>query len=291
MDPADAPVSRHLTALIPVAGRGTRMRPVTPAVPKALFPLVDAGQRVRTVLGLILAEAASAGACRAGVIVSPNQKAMIRTYLETARAESDPAPAPEVELIVQPEPRGFGDAVLRGAPLVGNEPFLLLLGDHVRLPEAGRPSCAAQVTAAFARHECAAMVGMQTVGPEELAHVGVAAGAPLGDRLYRCRDFAEKPDPAAARDKLVTPGLGEDRFLAHAGVYAFGPEMMGILAGMLEGRSPTQTGELELADAQAKLLRRHPEDYLLCHVAGQVLDVGTPAGYARAVSVLLNGRG
>ncbi|MHC4344376.1 MAG: sugar phosphate nucleotidyltransferase [Planctomycetota bacterium] len=58
-------------ALIPVAGKGTRLRPLTSVVPKALFPLVDRGGRIKTVLHVICEQAIEAGANKIGVVVSP----------------------------------------------------------------------------------------------------------------------------------------------------------------------------------------------------------------------------
>jgi len=73
-------------ALIPVAGLGTRLRPVTAVLPKAMFPLVDPRGRLRTVVHLILAEAAASGIRQAAVIVSPGQQEVIERYLDAARA-------------------------------------------------------------------------------------------------------------------------------------------------------------------------------------------------------------
>ena len=106
---------------------------------------------------------------------------------------------------------------------------------------------------------------------ERLAHEGV----------YRCTAFVEKPALAVAPRDLVTPGLPADRFLAHAGLYAFTSEIFRHLSGV----SPAD-GERELAAAQSSLLADHPNDYLLALVAGRVQDVGNPAGYEAACQAL-----
>lgn len=278
----------HVTAVVPVAGLGTRMGPISRAVPKALLPLVDGAGRLRPVLHWILAEAV-AGGCRRGVVVlSPDQRPLVRAWLDAALAQDRQGLPAEIELIEQAEPNGFGHAVLQARPAVGEGPMLLLLGDHVRLPESGQPPCTRQVIDAFGRCGGVAMVGMQTVGADELSKVGVARGEPVeGDpRVYRATALAEKPDPARARDELATPGLPAGTFLAHSGVYLFGPELMDCLAGLTPNAA---TGELELADAQLALLSEHPDEYYLYRQAGETYDTGSPLAYARAQQAFYTG--
>jgi len=268
-------------AVIPVAGRGTRLRPVTAVVPKAMFPLADGRGRIRAVGHLILAEAARAGVESAALVVSPEHLEMIRRYFDAL----DRQDLPRIEYVVQPEPGGFGQAVLCAANFVAGEPFLLLLGDHVHAEEPTCPPCAAQVAGAFAERRSAAMVGMQPVGPEELPRVGIARGEPVAGPVYRCVDFVEKPDLATARRRLVTPGLEPDRFLAHAGIYAFAPDILDCLAELSAADRPTGR-EIQLADAQSLLLRRRSEDYYLLRLAGRAYDTGDVEGYLRAMAAM-----
>lgn len=277
-------------ALVPIAGLGTRMGPLARAVPKAMFPLVDAAGRVRPVIHHILNEARAAGAEQIGLIVSPVHLDLLRKYMTAARKEPDGEVLGSVEFINQPSPMGFGEAVARGSDFVGDEPFLLLLGDHVYRAEEGRPSCARQAATAFEAFPSAcAMIGMQPVGPDELAKVGTAGGEPVasaGDgRVYRCRNFIEKPALDVARRDLLTPGLAEDRFLAHSGIYLFTPEIFDCLRRLAVQDRPMGT-EIQLADAQKMLLDRQPEDYLLYRIAGRAYDTGVPGGYLAAQDAL-----
>ena len=136
-------------AMIPIAGLGTRMGPLARAVPKAMFPLVDAAGRVRPVIHYILSEAYAAGARQIALIVSPGHLDLLRQYFVAARKEPDGEVVASVEFLTQPSPMGFGEAVARGADFVGDEPFMLLLGDHVYKADPGQPSCGQQVAAAF----------------------------------------------------------------------------------------------------------------------------------------------
>jgi len=272
-------------AVIPIAGLGTRLGPIGAAVPKALLPLVGADGRVRPVAHWICAELASAGVESMALVHSPSQGEAVRRYFDAARAAGAGDLPPNIEWIAQDAPRGFGDAVLRARNFAAGEPVLVVLGDHIRLPALPGKACAAQVVEAFARHGGAAMVGMQVVDESELSLVGAAAGEPVAPRVYRCTCLIEKPDVETARRRLVTPGLSEGTYLAHAGLYAFTSEIFDCLESLAaEGRGTG--GELQLSDAQSMLLERRPRDYYLLHVAGRVLDVGTAGGYASAVAEL-----
>jgi len=311
-------------AVIPVAGLGTRMLPMSAVVPKCLLPLADAAGRCRAAVHWLCAAARDAGVAEAAVVVSPTQHELLACYFQAACGESgyaaaDP-PLPTLHFVVQDRPAGFGDAVLRAEPFVGRYPFLLLLGDHIHISPPGAPSCIAQVSNAFAQHKPAAMIGMQAVGEAELCRVGVARGVPVprgagvsparpagilpasgedgltsssglengthnaGDTsaspptIFRATEFIEKPTPDQARERLVTPGLPDGQFLAHAGIYAFTSEIFSPLAHV----RPDRTGEIPFAAAQQLFLERHPKDYLLCQILGQAHDLGHPAGYAAA---------
>jgi UTP--glucose-1-phosphate uridylyltransferase len=268
-------------ALIPVAGLGARLRPFTLAVPKALLPLPDATGRIRPVIDFIIAEASSAGVTRVGLIVSPGQQEMIERYFSGLTCSPGSVLPERIEYILQPKPAGFGDAVARGRHFVGDEPFMLLLGDHVYLPGRGAPPCAAQVASALAEYGGAAMVGVQPVDEAALSRVGVVQGAPLGGRTYRCTGFIEKPTVRRARMRLVTPRLPKGTFLAHCGTYVFSPEIFHCLEE-LDRTGRRTRGELQLADAQSMLLARHAEDYFLHRIAGRAYDTGTAQGYVEA---------
>jgi UTP--glucose-1-phosphate uridylyltransferase len=261
-------------AVIPIAGLGTRMLPISAAVPKALLPLVDADGAGRSVLHVILAEAAAAGVEQACVVVSPGQQGPVAAYFDAVQAS-----VPELTFVEQTTAGGFGEAVSLARGFVGPDPFMVLLGDHVRLPAAGTKPCAAQVAEAAEGFRGAAAVGVQLVGAAEVHLVGVCAGEPVvADHVYRCRQIVEKPDAATAETELTTPGLPDGKYLAHAGVYLFRPEIFACLAELTA--QPGRSGEHGLTEAQQLLLARHPDDYYLMRIAGDVFDVGHPAGYA-----------
>jgi UTP--glucose-1-phosphate uridylyltransferase len=267
-------------ALIPIAGKGTRLRPVTYAIPKALLPIVRGRREIRTVLEWILLELAEAQIHRAGIICSPDQARPVQDYLDKVDCGI------RLDWIIQPEPAGFGDAVLRGARALPPEPFALMLGDHLHLSE-GPACCTRQVCEAFESVRADAVVGMQPVGLEELAKVGVAAGQALPgkDGLYRCVDFVEKPSAATARERLRTPGLAEGTFLAHCGIYAFSQAIVEALEKQ-EPEARKAGTELQLAAAQLRLLETRGQRYFLRRIEGVSLDIGTPEGFSRTQALL-----
>ena len=268
-------------AVIPVAGRGTRLMPVTSVVPKALFPLVDNHNRIRSALHIICEQVLSAGVEQIGVVVSPWQIKMLQQYFEAVQENYEGGASVYLKYITQPEPAGFGDAVSRASDFVGDEPFMLLLGDHICIENKTKPPCTVQVAKAFDSVLAAAMIGMQQVSINELEKVGVATGVQLRRNIYRCTDFVEKPDLSTAQKRLATEGLPKDRFLAHCGIYIFTPEIFDCLSQV--GAEAQKTGrEIELADAQSLLLKKHPDRYFLYKIAGKAYDIGTPAGYAVA---------
>ena len=268
-------------ALVPIAGRGTRMGPLARVFPKALWPLIDQDGRPRPVLHFIIREALSAGIEHIGLIVSDDHMEFVQRYLRACAAITNTSSRRRIECIVQEEPKGFGHAVACGSEFVDGDPFMLLLGDHLHVTHDMRPTCAQQVASAFAAEKAVAMVGVYTVGPDKLSSVGVAAGEHVGKSIYRCTEFVEKPSVDMARRHLVTEGLQPDEFLAHCGIYIFTCDIFECLRCLMRSKR-SRNEEVELAAAQAMLLEQQAHDYYLVRVSGRVYDTGCPAGYLRA---------
>jgi len=270
---------RITKAVIPIAGLGTRLRPITSAVPKALLPVPGPNGQPIAVLHHILLEAAAGGIESAAVVISPAHERMIADYLECAHESGR---IPRVELIHQASPAGFGDAVSLARAFVGNDAFAVFLGDHVYAPT-GRASAFAALGDAYIAHKPEALVGVQQINADALGLVGVCGAQAYGPELYRCTRVVEKPDLDTARE-LDTPFPG-DRWFAHCGMYVFSP----LIFDMLEKARPA-SGELMLSDAQILLLRHAPDAYLLSEITKRAYDAGTGAGYLRAFEALQTSR-
>ena len=158
---------------------------------------------------------------------------------------------------------------------VGEEPFLVLLGDHVFLSEK-EESCTAQLVRAF--EQVGHTVTALSPTPESLLPLlGTMSCEPtdVAD-IYSVRMIVEKPDVRVARRHLRTPGLPEGTYLSHFGMHAFTPSIFECLQEMVD-RDVRERGEIQLTAAQEMLRLREP--YYATVVHGRRYDMGVPLGY------------
>jgi UTP--glucose-1-phosphate uridylyltransferase len=259
------------TAVIPAAGLGTRFLPTTRSVPKVLLPVVDT-----PVIHLAVAEAAAAGIGRVVVVVSPGQEAVAGYFREMPGLEealrrrgreelldlmAETAGLAEVESVVQEEALGLGNAVLMSRPLVGDEPFAVILPDDVIW---GRPPTIG-VMAEMVEDKGGSVIAVREASRERLSSLGVVDAVPAGDRLYEVRGVVEKPRPEEAPSNLAIVGR-----------YVLAPEVFDLL----ESTPPGAGGEVQLTDAIAALL---PSQRVYAYrFPGVHVDVGTPSGLLKA---------
>jgi UTP--glucose-1-phosphate uridylyltransferase len=231
-----------------------------------LQTLVDRTGVPRTALAIIVEEALAAGIEKIGVVVQPGDQA--------AFAAAAGGHASRLEFVEQREPRGFGHAVWCGREFVGNEPFLLLVGDHVYVSsiEAG---CARQLVAVASREECS-VSAVQATHESKLPYFGAVGGRRVAGQvgLYEVAEVLEKPTPTEAEQRLIVPGLRAGRYLCFFGMHVLTPGVVGLLdaglAAIPEGKG------FHLSTALAELVRR--ERYLAFEVAGSRYDIGGKYG-------------
>ena len=257
-------------AVIPAAGLGTRFLPATKAVPKELLPIVDT-----PTIQYIVEEAVAAGVTDV-VIVSARGKDSIVDHFDVAKeleaqltrtgktALRDQMRAiarlANVITVRQQEPLGLGHAVLCARPAVGDEPFVVMLGDDI---------IDAPVPGARQLADCYARTGLGTVAlmevPEaETSMYGIASGTPMDERTLRIRELVEKP-------KANPPSR-----LAVIGRYVLPPRIFEIL----EQVKPGVGGEIQLTDALAVLARE--EGLVGYRFEGERHDAGDRLGYLKA---------
>lgn len=247
-------------AVIPAAGRGTRMRPATRVVPKALITVVD-----RPAIQYAVEEAARAGATEAVVVVDLDAGHLIAQHFKL----DGPLPGLEdirVRPVVQEEPLGLGHAVYEAAEMVGDRPFFCLLSDNIVRPghdvlgEMAKGSMGGDVS----------VMCLRRLSDEFLSKYGVVV--PTSDIAGRFLDIGgavEKPGVDNAPSNL---GL--------VGRYVFTPEIFSIL----EKTAPGVGGEIQLTDAIHELgVRGRLRGFVAEH---DLLDVGTPQGLLHASGVL-----
>lgn len=270
-------MGRVSKAVIPVAGYGTRFLPFTKATPKEMLPVVD-----KPVIQYLVEEVAAAGIEEVVLITGSNKRAIEDHFdsyfeLESKLQEAGKTKALETIrkitklakfiFIRQSEPLGLGHAVLQAKPVVGNDPFIVLYGDDVIDPEGGK-GVTSQLLEVFAKHPTT-ILGVTEVAKQEVARYGVIDGEQLpefGRRLYRVKDFVEKPDPHEAPSNLAISGR-----------IILTPEIFPIL----EAQRPGVGGEIQLTDAVRRLIKKIGGFAL--HYTGTWYDCGSKASYIKAV--------
>jgi UTP--glucose-1-phosphate uridylyltransferase len=247
-------------AVIPAAGRGTRMRPATRVVPKALITVVD-----RPAIQYAVEEAARAGAKEAIVVVDLDAGYLIAQHFKLG----GPLAGLEnirVRPVVQEEPLGLGHAVYEAKEMVGERPFFCLLSDNIVRP--GKDVLSDM--AAGSNNGKVSVMCLRRLSDEFLSKYGVVVPASEIEEDYL--------DLAGAVEK---PGVDEaPSRLGLVGRYLFTPEVFSIL----EKTTPGVGGEIQLTDAINELGSR---GRLRGYVAdSDLLDTGTPQGLLEASKIL-----
>ncbi len=285
-----SPQSKVKKAVIPAAGFGTRMFPATKVVKKELLPIIDRDGRAKPIILKIVEEAISAGIEEVGLVVQKDDLEIFQEFFQAPpKAELLAKLSPEnreysqylqdlgqrMTFLVQEHQEGFGHAVFCAKTWVNNEPFLLLLGDHIYHTQE-ELSCAQQLLAAFDQQDCS-VVGL-TVMPEEIIH---KAGCVMGvwkepNSLLEVTKLYEKPDLEYAKANLHVPGMPESDFLAVFGIYVLKPEIFEHLEAEI-ANNLRYKGEFQLTTCLDRL--REKEGIVGYLVKGQYFDVGMPQFY------------
>jgi UTP--glucose-1-phosphate uridylyltransferase len=258
-------------AVFPVAGLGSRFLPATKASPKEMLPIVD-----KPLIQYAVEEAAAAGITDMIFVTGRNKRAIEDHFdrvpeLEGALAKGKPELIALVQGVLpagcrcvyirQAEPLGLGHAVLCAQPVVGNEPFAVLLADDLI---DGLPPATVQLAERFAVEGCS-LLGLEAVAREEIGRYGIVSPADATAELTAIRGIVEKP---AAADAPST--------LAVVGRYVLTPRIFELLARATPGRG----GEIQLTDALAALLQH--ERILGLRLRGRRYDCGSKLGYLKA---------
>ncbi|MFW6060613.1 MAG: UTP--glucose-1-phosphate uridylyltransferase [Phycisphaeraceae bacterium] len=282
-------------AVITAAGRGTRQYPASSAVQKEMFPLVDRDGLAKPVIQIIGEEAIAAGVEEICIVTQPGEARQYRDYFRRMTDETlgafDGKPwaheasekleefGRRLTFVSQDSPEGYGHAVYQARAFVGDEPFLLLLGDHIYI-SATEAYCAAQLIRKYGESGCEAMTALQATPSQRLHLFGTVKGRALdaADGVYHIERIVEKPSEAYAAEHLRTPGLAPGTYLCHFGMHVFPPAIFEALGHHIE-HDIREKGEIQLTSAQefmrAKLLT---DGYAGCTIEGQRFDTGIPYG-------------
>jgi UTP--glucose-1-phosphate uridylyltransferase len=292
-------------AVITAAGRGTRQYPASSAVQKEMFPLVDRDGLTKPVIQIIGEEAIESGIEEICIVTQPGEEKQYREYFrrlddsmvksfrgkDWAILESEKLAAfgERLHFAEQHAPEGFGHAVHQAKKFVGDEPFLLMLGDHIYISDI-KDRCARQIINVYEKYMCDTVTAVQPT-LERLLHLfGVIRGQPIDPAkgIYKAELIIEKPSVDVAREKLTTPGLPAGNYLAHFGMHVFSPRIFDSLEHLIKNNL-REKGEIQLTAAQEHL-RQHTDKYWCLITQGQRYDTGIPYGLMETqLALALNG--
>ena len=261
-------------AVLPVAGLGTRMLPATKVIPKEMLCVVD-----RPAIQYVVEEAVAAGLAEIIFVISrgketildhfdisPELEAELEARGKTALLEKVRRVSSLVEslsAVRQKRALGLGHAILTAAPLVGDEPFAVLLGDD--LVQAEVPCIKQLVEKALELK--APVIAVERLPREKVSLYGVIAGEEIEKGLWRLSGVVEKPRPEEAPSELAIIGR-----------YVFYPEIFDYLR-----RTPFGAGgELQLTDAVAAMIAEGRPVYAL-EFKGTRFDTGNKLGFVKTV--------
>ena len=262
-------------AVFPVAGLGTRFLPATKASPKEMLPVVD-----KPLIQYAVEEAYEAG-IRDMIFVTGRSKRAIEDHFDTSYELENElenagkhamlelvrsvSPADMNCLFVrQPRSLGLGHAVLCAQPLVGNEPFAVILADDLMRGEACGPGIMKQMTEAFAK-QGRSLLAVQEVPQEHTKRYGIVKGEAAGGPLMRVDQIVEKPAPEKAPSRMGV-----------AGRYVLTPRIFDEIRNQPKGVG----GEIQLTDAIERLMQ-HEAVYAFQY-QGKRYDCGSKEGFLEA---------
>jgi UTP--glucose-1-phosphate uridylyltransferase len=268
-------MTRIRKAVFPVAGLGTRFLPATKASPKEMLPIVD-----KPLIQYAVEEAAAAGITEM-IFVTGRGKRSIEDHFDKAyELETELASHGKIKqlkeiqgllpdnlhyfYVRQSEALGLGHAVSCARPLVGDEPFAVVLADD--LIDAETPVLQ-QMIDLYDQH-VSSVIGVQNVPLDQTSQYGIVRPQSMGVRIHRVAGIVEKPQPESAPSTLGVVGR-----------YVFTPEIFDFLDKVTPGAG----GEIQLTDAIAAMLASHP--VLAYEFKGQRYDCGSKLGYLEAAVV------
>ena len=284
------PARKVRKVVIPAAGFGTRLFPATKATKKALFPIIDQDGVAKGAILLIVEEALQAGIEEVIIIVQESDLNDFRSFFNVQISIENYNKLPRhfqeysrrlleigrhVKFVTQTAQEGFGHAVFCAREAIDNEPFLLMLGDHLYRSNTDR-SCAQQLLDAYHQHGIS-IVGLRRTPEHQIAAFGTVAGVWLdSNRLLNVTEFAEKPTIDYARSHLLVPFLPEGEYLTLFGQYIVKPQIFVYLEEHI-GNNVRERGEFQLTSALDRL--RQEDGFQGLIIEGRRYDIGLPEHY------------
>jgi UTP--glucose-1-phosphate uridylyltransferase len=259
-------------AVIPAAGAGTRLLPATKAQPKEMLPILDT-----PAIQYVVQEAVDAGIEDILFVTGRDKRAIedhfdrnveLEAHLErrgdagALRVVRSLASLATIHYVRQPTQAGLGDAIRCARAFVGNEPFVVLLGDTVI--QADVP-VTRQLIEAYERHG-SPVLAVENVPAEKVSRYGIVEGRPLEGGHLRVERLVEKPEPKET-----------DSTLAIAGRYVLTPDVFDAL----DATTPGKNNEIQLTDALAGMLA--DTSMVAVPFEGRRFDIGDKLDYLNTI--------
>ncbi|KAA0008648.1 MAG: UTP--glucose-1-phosphate uridylyltransferase GalU [Thermoplasmata archaeon] len=252
-----------MKAVIPAAGLGTRLLPMTKNSPKEMLPIVD-----KPAIQYVVEEAVNAGIDDI-LIVTGRGKEVIENHFDVAyelekileeRKEFEKleeirriSQLADIYYVRQHLPLGLGHAVYMARKHIGNEYFALMLGDDIIL--ANKP-CIKQLMEVHEKYK-SSVIGVQKVEKEKVSKYGIIEYEKVEDGVYRIMDIIEKPSMEEAPSNMAVMG----RYILHPSIFSF-----------IEKTKPGKNNEIQLTDALKAMLKEH--EIYAYEFEGKRFDVG-----------------
>ena len=262
--------------LFPAAGYGTRFLPITKAIPKEMLPIVT-----KPLIQYGVEEAISAGCSTMAMVISKYKKAIedhFDTHTDIQNSIEDSSSKKE---LLQPlsniienttfcytrqlEMKGLGHAILTGQPLIGDEPFAVILADD--LCDSKNDSVLSQMVKLYEKYPNKCIVAIEEIPKEDTNKYGVIAGTLIEDNLYKVNNMVEKPEPSKAPSNLAIIGR-----------YILIPEIFDIIKQTPAGKG----GEIQITDALLTLAKQGK--VLAYKFDGRRFDCGSVDGFVEATN-------
>ena len=259
-------------AVIPVAGLGTRFLPASKAIPKEMLTIVD-----RPTIQYIVEEVVASGIDEIILITSEGKSAIENHFdynfeLETVLKDKKKDQLCEeicnisnlidIVSVRQKKPLGLGHAIWTARNVVGNNPFVVLLGDD--LVQSDTP-CTQQMLNLFDELQ-ESIVAVQRVPMDQTSQYGIIEGEQLRERVIKVNRMMEKPPAGTTQSDMAIIGR-----------YILQPEIFDLL----ENASPGHGGEIQLTDALQALSKKRP--LYAYEFEGTRFDAGDKLGYLKAI--------
>ncbi len=258
-------------AVIPVAGFGTRLLPVTKAQPKEMLPIVD-----KPAVQYVVEEAVQSGVENILLVTGRNKRAIEDYFDYAVELERELEEKGKTELlnvvrnvsemvsiyyVRQKIAKGLGDAIYHAKGFVNAEPFGVLLADDIidsKVP------CLKQMMNVYKNHK-GVILAVMKVPMTDTKLYGIIEGKKIGNRLYEVKDLVEKPEPMKAPSNIAIVG----RYILTPSIFE-----------SLEKTPPGKNGEVQITDAIRNLLIK--EKVYAYEFEGIRFDVGEKLGYLKA---------